>query len=219
MEIERRAIQRQAAEMQQEAQVLVDKVMSQSGGSASRGLAAADAAINEISDYNLQASTALLNEDLAQALANQTAAQTAYYNIGDLVETSAAEQLDRIDAQYQQVLDGYLQNLNGVLAANTGALNQYGSEMEYITQQQYQSIILQMGVEQAAINNAWTEIDAAQQMIMNRMNVALSQWDIKVDADTMDLAMQQYIDSTDIGVFDWVTALAPVVTSVATAVI
>ena len=198
------ARQREAANMQVKAQDLVDRVMSQSGGSATRALSAADAAINQISDYALQQGMEDATSNLAAEMSRVSSALQGQSSLGGLVSENAQTQLDRIDQQYFGILDSYLQSVNSVATTNAGALDQYNTELKYATEQAYNSVMIQMGVEQDKIDNAWTEVEAQKQIIMDRMNVVLAQWDIHVDSQTMDLAYEQYQDSGEHDAYEWI---------------
>ena len=208
------ARQREAAQMQVKAQDLVDRVMSQSGGSATRSLSAADAAINQISDYVLQQGMEDATSNLAAEMSRVSSAIQGQSSLGNMVSENAQTNLDRIDQQYLDIADNYLQSVNSVISSNAGALDQYNTQIKYATEQAYNSVMIQMGIEQDKISNAWTQIEAEKQTIMDQMNIALAQWGIMVDTNTMDLAWDMFADSQEFKTED---ALALIIDGVSAA--
>lgn len=206
-----RAINRNAASMQANAQQLVNKIAAQTGGSTSRAMAAADAQINEISDYVIQASAQMALDELDLQMSQMQSAIQMQANVTSVMSGNANAFLDRIDQEYLGLFDAYTQNINNILNANGMTLEQYSTDMQTVasaTEAAYEGIMVQLGVEQTAIDSAWQDINFQLNQILATSNLTLEQWQILVDQYGIDLALQQ-LEASQPGLFDYAIDLLP----------
>lgn len=196
-QLRERAINREAANMQKRAQGLVDQVMSQGGGSASRSFAAADALINEIGDYVLKATYENMQDELAYEMGQIDSAVQARAGLQSQYGINYQAELESIENRYLAAEQNYLTASDAAVRVNAQAYAEYSGEVNAASTASYNGLMVRLAVSQSAINSAWAGIDNTLKEIMAQFGMTMDQWGVAVDTETLLLGLQQYMDSDD----------------------
>lgn len=202
-----RGIARESARMEQMAQGLVDRILSQTGGSSSRAMSAADAALSQIADYNLKSQMELIQDEAQLKLAQFQSSVQAQASLSSQMGEASESFMNRLENQYMSVLSGYAQNVENVISQNRELANLYTTEINAAMESMYNSIMIQMGVEEAAIENGWREANMEMEKILGRSGMTQQEWDMIVDQYGIDQAAQILLEESQWSFTDFLTEL------------
>ena len=213
-----RNTQRTAANMQAGAQKLVDQILGQTGGSSTRAMAAADAKMNEISDYMIQAGAQQVQDELELKKTQLQSAMQMELGLAQQMGTLTLDYVKQVDSEYLTLFQGYAQNLNNVLAVNGQSIDMYTADMNTVAeaaQATYNGLMVELGVEQMAIDSAWQSLDAELNRLLANANLELAAFQTTIDQATIDLAYQQ-LEESKFGFDDFLIEIAfPIALAVA----
>jgi len=182
--------------MEERAGRLLDNIMA-STGSVSRSYAAADQAISQINDVQLQQQMTIYNDDYMRKKAESDKAMQQYQLAVQNGQMSQAQYLEILQQNKSLAFQGYAVQVNTMMQQNQQYLQMYGADMMAIEaniNNIYKAIQMEIGIDEKAISDMEAAYQREIAPFLLQMDIALQQ---------LELAQSQLT-----GFEDWLAPLA-----------
>lgn len=163
--------------MEERASRLMDNIAG-STGSTSRAYAAADQALSQINDAQIQQSMAIADEDYRRKVNQSESAERQWANMVQAGQMGQEQYLNLLQESKSMAFEGYAVQVNTMMEQNQQYLQQYGGDLQAIEMNInniYKAIQMEIGIDEKAMN----DIERAYQMemapILTQMDIALQQ--------------------------------------------
>lgn len=176
--------------MEQTASRLIDNIQA-STGSVARSYAAADQALGQINDAQLQQSMTMAQDDYARKLQESEAAERQWGQMVQAGSMSQANYLQLLTQSKSQALQGYATQVNTMLQQNQQYLNMYGADAQAIQaniDNIYKAINAEIGIDDKAMSDIERQYQMEMAPILTQMDIALQQIELaESEISTFDL--------------------------------
>jgi hypothetical protein len=175
-------------------------------GSTSRAYAAADQAIRQINDAQLQQSLALAQDDYTRRVNQQETAERQWAQMVQAGQMGQAQYLNLLQQSKSMAFQGYALEINTMMQQNQQYLQQYQADamaIEANINNIYKAIQMEIGIDEKAINDIQRAYDMEMRPILDQMNIAL-----------MEIERAEAEDAAAWGqVFDFITLGVSIITA------
>ena len=178
--------------MEERAGRLLDNIMA-STGSVSRSYAAADQAISQINDVQLQQQMAIYNDDYMRKQAESDKAMQQYQLAVQNGQISQAQYLDILQQNKSLAFQGYATQINTMMQENQQYLQMYSADMMAIEaniNNIYKAIQMEIGIDEKAISDMESAYQREIAPFLLQMDIALQQLEI---AQAQNLGFEDWI--------------------------
>lgn len=148
-----------------------------STGSTSRAYAAADQALGQINDAQIQQSLAIYNDDYVRKTAESDKAMQRYQLAVQNGQMSQAQYLDILNQNKSLAFQGYATQVNTMLQQNSQYLQQYQTDLTAISaniDNIYKAINMEMGIDEKIMQDIGEKYQMEIAPILTQMDMALT---------------------------------------------
>lgn len=166
--------------MEERAGRLLDNIMA-STGSVSRSYAAADQAISQINDVQLQQQMAIYNDDFMRKQAESDKAMQQYQLAVQNGQMSQAQYLEILQQNKSLAFQGYAVQVNTMMQQNQQYLQMYGADMMAIEaniNNIYKAIQMEIGIDEKAISDMEAAYQREIAPFLLQMDIALQELEL-----------------------------------------
>lgn len=158
--------------MEERASRMINNIQA-STGSASRSYAAADQAISQINDVQIQQDLAIYNDDYMRKTQESDKAMQRYQMAVQNGQMSQGQYLDILQQNKSLAFQGYATQVNTMMQQNQQYLQQYGADLQAIgmnIDNIYKGINAEIGIDAAMMDFVSEQYDMAMAPVLFELN-------------------------------------------------
>ena len=175
--VRERAMRNDMRGMEERANRMIDNIRA-SSGSAARSYAAADQAISQINDAQIQQELAIYEDDFQRKKAESDKAMQRYQYAVQTGAMSKAQYLDLLQQSKAQAFQGYATKINTMLEQNQQYLSMYQSDLAGIEaniNNIYKAINAEMGIDSKVMDDIEQQYQMEMAPLLTQLDIALQQ--------------------------------------------
>ncbi len=175
--VRERAMRNDMRGMEERANRMIDNIRA-SSGSAARSYAAADQAISQINDAQIQQELAIYEDDFQRKKAESDKAMQRYQYAVQTGAMSKVQYLDLLQQSKAQAFQGYATKINTMLEQNQQYLSMYQSDLAGIEaniNNIYKAINAEMGIDSKVMDDIEQQYQMEMAPLLTQLDIALQQ--------------------------------------------
>lgn len=188
--VRERANRNEAREMEERATRMIDNITA-SSGSVARSYAAADQAVSQINDVQLQQQMAIYDDDYKRKTAESDKAMQRYQLAVQSGQMSKAQYLDILQKSKSMAFQGYATQINTMMQQNQQYLQMYQGDTQAIEaniNNIYKAINAEIGIDDKSMKDMQDMYQIQMAPLLQQMDIASQQLDMaKADESTFNL--------------------------------